>query len=260
MLSQLLNWQIVQARSTSKYWPDIKAGYKGELHPELFKLYNDNFQKAFSMFDDLKHTDRLFPIAQSFKFNVARFAAFKSWHATKLLKKIKVDKDFDTKAKALLNKFNRWQAAEYNAVVKRARTAKQWEQFKKEAHLYPNLEWLRTRSADPRELHLGYVGIVLPQDHPFWNENQPGCLYNCKCSWKTTDAPVTQEPEKVIPPSKGLGGNPINTRMIFTDEHPYIKKGKSKPVEAFLADYTETTLLGEEKDRQGAAFGISIGK
>ncbi|MBQ0016095.1 MAG: hypothetical protein KBT04_03855 [Bacteroidales bacterium] len=47
----------------------------------------------------------------------------------------------------------RWQAAEANTATARARTAKQWAQFNDKDHrdLFPNLQWLPSRSATPRE-------------------------------------------------------------------------------------------------------------
>jgi hypothetical protein len=114
--------------------------------------------------------------------------------------------------------------------VARCRTAKQFEQFQGEKHLYPNLEWLATRSADPRELHLTFVGTILPIDDPFWQENQPGNLYNCKCDWQTTDKEVSVTPAKSVKPSPGLEGNPATTGEIFTEKHPYIAKGKKEIV------------------------------
>ncbi len=138
----------------------------------------------------------------------------------------------------ILKQFARWQATEYNTTVARCRTAKQFEQFQAESHLYPNLEWLATRSATPRELHLSFVGIVLPMDDPFWNENQPGNLYNCKCDWKTTDAPITGSPVKVVKPSPGLEGNPAKTGEIFTDTHSYYGKAKNVDiVESFVEKF-----------------------
>ena len=92
------------------------------------------------------------------------------------------------------------------------------------SHLYPNLEWLRTRSVNPRPDHLEYEGLILPIDDPFWQTNQPGNLYNCKCNWRQTNKPATAGPEKVVKPAKGLEGNPYKTREIFTDKHPYFTR------------------------------------
>jgi len=115
-------------------------------------------------------------------------------------------------------------AAERQAASHRARAAKQWEGFQRERKLYPNIEWTRSRSANPRDQHLAYVGNVWPMDDPFWNTNQPGCVYGCKCGWRTTDrVPTDNKDVKVTPPSPGLEGNPYVTGEIFTDKHPYFR-------------------------------------
>ena len=123
---------------------------------------------------------KYFKLAEEFKLNTARIAAYKTTLVTERLKKsYSADyENFQKNAQMQLKQFARWQATEYNTAVARCRTAKQFEQFQGEKHLYPNLEWLATRSADPRELHLTFVGTVLPIDDPFWHENQPGNLYN----------------------------------------------------------------------------------
>jgi hypothetical protein len=152
--------------------------------------------------------------------------------------------------------------------VARCRTAKQFDQFQAEKHLYPNLEWLATRSADTRELHLSFVGTVLPIDDPFWQENQPGNLYNCKCDWQTTDKEVSVTPAKSVKPSPGLEGNPASTGQIFTDRHPYIAKAKT-PIEAekfvaknyvkpFLKEFTKT--IDQYKGIEVVSENLKTGK
>lgn len=206
---------------------DIKGDFADPLHPELYELYKNNYHKAVrSVFGQPEYGSRYFEHAAKFELNTARFAAYKSHYATQTLIKSfeAAPEKFAMNSGKILKQFARWQATEYNTTVARCRTAKQFEQFQSEAHLYPNLEWLATRSATPRELHLSFVGIVLPMDDPFWNENQPGNLYNCKCDWKTTDAPVTGSPTKVVKPHPGLEGNPAKTGDVFTDNHTYFKK------------------------------------
>ena len=136
---------------------------------------------------------------------------------------------FKTQAKLALARYEAFRETEYDTMVARARTAKQFERFKTEAALYPNIEWIRTRSASPRELHLNYVGLVLPINDPFWNENQPGNLWNCKCDWKTTDKPANGTPDEIVPPAVGLEGNPAETGELFTENHPYFDRHKNAP-------------------------------
>lgn len=189
------------------------------------------------MFGDPKKGEPYFDMLTNFKSNVTRFAAFKTYHVTRQLKSIKTkdDSEFKRQAKGAIKKFNRYQAAEYHATVARARTAKQFEQFKDELDLYPNLEWLATKSAVARELHKKFVGTILPHDDPFWNDNQPGNLYGCKCDWRTTDAAVTESPGNVAPAAEGLEGNPAVTGEIFTDNHPYFKVKNTKEIEKFIS-------------------------
>ncbi|MBW6489742.1 MAG: phage head morphogenesis protein [Lentimicrobium sp.] len=152
---------------------------------------------------------------------MAEFAAHKSFKASAEIKEIANAKD----AQAIARKYERFQQAELTSVTARARSARQWQRFEEEKDQFPNLTWIRTRSATPRELHAGYVGITLPMNHEFWQSNQPGNLWNCKCDWKTTDAPVTNAPGKIAPPARGLEGNPYTTGELITNKHPYYRIG-----------------------------------
>lgn len=165
--------------------------------------------------------------------NMSRFAAAKTAVLVNRLDEQRADingvvrtkAEYDVAAKKVINEQNRFITVEYNTAVHRFRVAKQWSTFQAEKHLYPNIEWLRTRSAEPRNQHLDYVGRVWSMDDDFFINNQPGCLYECKCSWKTTDAPVTDNKDvKITAPDLGLEGNPYYTNEIYTDKHPYFSK------------------------------------
>lgn len=161
-----------------------------------------------------------------FNANVSRFAAFKAYHATQQIKEQLKQKDGVTRAKAALNTFNRYQAAEYNTCVNRCRTAKQWIDFTSDPErnkLFPNLKWIPSRSADPREEHIVFYGLVLPKTDPFWLENQPGSLWNCKCDWEETDEPAAPSAPESVRPARGLEGNPAVTGEIFTESAAYFK-------------------------------------
>lgn len=206
---------------------DVSKGEAGTIHPELYRAYSENLRKAVSGYadDDLK---------AQFEANLSRFAAYKAWHATRQLERQLADRDgvartpeeFDRMARAVLNTFNRYQAAEYNTAVARARTAKQWADFSQgdNMFLFPNIRWLPSRSANPREQHMPFYNRVWAKTDPFWQTNQPGNLWNCKCDWEETDDPVTGDNPEGIQPAKGLEGNPAETGQIFTDECTYVQK------------------------------------
>lgn len=152
-------------------------------------------------------------------------AACKSYWMVEKLKEIKKTNpekiNYDKTANATLKKFHRYQSAEYNAIIARSRTAKQYMQFADTADVFPNLVWILSRSNQPRVEHLSYVGYVYPKNSMFAKKNQPGQLYGCKCDIEETDAEVTDTQPETILPAKGLEGNPIDTGELITDKHPY---------------------------------------
>jgi len=228
---------------------DFKGDFKSNIHPGLCKLYESNYHNAISkVFGDPQSNGEYFNMVQQFKLNTSRFASYKAYQVTTRIKSLNKDdlKAFEKNANLILKKFNRYQATEYNTIVARSRTAKQFKQFEKEKDLYPNLEWIITRSADPREEHLCLVGTILPINDPFWDDNQPGNLWNCKCDWQTTDKPVTGTPDNITP-SKGLAGNPAETGQIFSDDHPYfIDKGDKCELKRFIKQNTYTRIYQKD--------------
>jgi len=134
--------------------------------------------------------------------------------------------EYERQAKKLIGIYNGHQTTECSTMIARARTAKQFERFKEEAKDFPNIEWIASRSANARDLHQSFSGIIRPIDDAFWNDNSPGNLYNCKCSWKTTDKQTTDAPTETARPHDGLDGNPANTGELFTDKHPYFNPDK----------------------------------
>ena len=167
-------------------------------------------------------------LAKYYKNNLTMLAAAKTATITnRLIAACKQSKDrdeYNKLAKQIINTYNRYTAAEYNTMVHRVRVAKQFEQFQQEKQLYPNIEWLPSRAANPDIVHRGYWYHIWVADDPFWTDNFPGCRWGCKCSWRTTDASVTDKSNvKLIPPSPGLDGNPYFTKEIISKSHSYYR-------------------------------------
>lgn len=131
--------------------------------------------------------------------------------------------------------FNRsWLETEYNTAILRAQQAADWKAFERDSDVAPNLTWMPTSSADPREEHAVFWrdALTLPVSDPFWDEHRPGDLWNCKCWLKQTDAPAT--PNKEIPkgkdvpkPAKGLEQNPGKTAEMFSPKQPHYPNPKT---------------------------------
>jgi len=104
-------------------------------------------------------------------------------------------------------------------------------------------------------------------------------LWQCKCDWRPVDDPVTPEPERIVPPSKGLEGNPYQTGELITDKHPFFKDAPKwvernamlllpddlafVKVETKYGDFLEHRLLNNEpeiaENRKIATFMIENG-
>ena len=226
-----------------------------EMPLKIFNVYNDNLHSAISD-EDLER-------GKLFKNNLSRLAAAKTNLITRELQAAKWDKngverpekEYKQSSKKIINKYNRYQAAEYNTAVHRCRVAVQWDQFQKTKGIYQNIEWIRTRSASPRELHLSYAGRIWPMTSSFWLYNQPGCLYNCKCSWRVTADPATDNTDvTLIPAAPGLKGNPAVTNEIFSQNHPYFAQvEKHIPGLGVLNNPDEIVYL-TNKDSKGRKY------
>lgn len=230
---------------------DIKSGDASTINDRLFKLYNKNLQGAVSEVFPKKGDIKALDWHYKFSTNAAKFAAYKAAYVSKTLQKALLDKPehFDKNGKRIIATFNRFQLTEYNTFNARCRSAKQFKDFQ-ENEVYHNLKWIRSRSADPRELHLKFAGLVLPKTHPFWRKNQPGDLYNCKCDWKLVDAPISSSvPDNVVTP-KGLSGNPYYKRRAFTEEHPYFTRpsaSEKNTIDEFMVNYVKSQFIKKGK-------------
>lgn len=219
-------YNYVSRNSEKQIIADLKNNRRA-INPDLYKSYSENLRKAVGgVLDSDNYGDKFWEMQQEMQANVSRFAAYKAHQATQEILEYVDSDDYETKAKQIINRYNRYQVAEYNTAVARSRTALQWVEFTEDDlknQMYPNLKWLPSSSADPREEHRLFYGLVLPKNDPFWNSNYPGNLWNCKCDWEETDEPAFTGEVAYVKPHNGLGGNPAKDKIIFTDDASYVK-------------------------------------
>ena len=190
---------------------------------------------------------------EGLRHNNAVFAAFKTHrqqneiHA-RLFDEDGKRKDFDRFRKdtaGILQDYNvNWLRTEYDTAVRRARFAADFRSCRANKDLYPNLEWLPSVSATPREAHRVFYGQIRPLEDPFWDTNYPGNLWNCKCGIRSTDKPVNATGDAApVQAAPGLDKNPATSGEVFTESHPYIKGASieaKKAVEEFVyKEYTD---------------------
>ena len=213
---------------------DKILGSDSPVPSELLQRYAENLIKAVQAVPMQGRQGK--ELAQQWQANVTRFAAYKAYCAAMDIRTIAKEEDGDMDyIKAMLHAYNRYQAAEYNTAVARARTGKQWQQFSEadNVRLFPNIKWLPSRSATPREEHMPFYNRVWAKDDPFWTYNQPGTLWNCKCDWEQTDEdPTSNNPtSRIVKP--GLDKNPATSGQIFTDTASYVRRADADTVEKY---------------------------
>ncbi|MDR3093654.1 MAG: hypothetical protein LBU62_03285 [Bacteroidales bacterium] len=164
--------------------------------------------------------------------NVSRFAAYKAKKVTDIIaaQANLPTEEYKARANRILDLMKARGQTEYNTTVTRTRSAKDWEKFEGRKSLFPNIKWLPSASIHKREEHRHYYNRVWSKDDPFWNNNQPGTLWNCKCDWRETDEPVNATSVDV-PAAKGLKGNPAKTGKIFSNDASYFYDPAGKTFE-----------------------------
>lgn len=69
----------------------------------------------------------------------------------------------------------------YNANLRTARAAGQWDRIERTKKLRPYLLYRLGPSREHRLDHLRWDGLILPVDHPFWQTHYPPNGWGCKC-------------------------------------------------------------------------------
>lgn len=229
---------------------DAEKDNRQQVFERAQQLYFDNYRSAVRMKGD-PGSER-YRIASQFLCNIHNLASAK---ATRLAAELLSAPDNDRR-KAIVKKYNRFQAVEHVTISNRSRTAAQFLTFNKRKDLYPNLTWVRTRSADPREQHLSLVGVTLPKDHAFWNNNQPGNLYNCKCDWIESRGETSQSVPETVQPNPGLEGNPAETGFLITNRGPHFAKADTREVKNHIGNMPKDLQQLHRKTKQGSTVSI----
>lgn len=146
--------------------------------------------------------------------------------------KLKQFSQFAKDVKPYVSHQNRvWLETEYNTAVHRAQLASEWQQFERDADVFPNLRWVPTTSPNIGEDHRVFWNVIRPVKDSFWSVHRPGDRWNCKCSLEQTDKDITPVPngtiEKGSTPSRGLDNNPGKDGKLFNEKHPYFPKNCS---------------------------------
>lgn len=132
--------------------------------------------------------------------------------------------EFQKLASTTINNYNSvWLKTEYVASVRTARMASLWAVAQQSADVYPNIEYVRSRAAEPRRKHLVLVGMVRPINDPIWQKYLPPNDWGCLCSFRVTDKEATELPELMPVIPLAFQNNAAITGELFTKDHPYFQ-------------------------------------
>lgn len=245
-----------------------------DIDPDLFRFTERALGDAVSSgFGEVRFGSPDYDFLGELERNNAVFAAFKTHRQQNDLAALLRDKDgnprgfadFKKAAEPVIGKYNTsWLATEYNTAIRSARTAARFRKYMRDSDLFPNIRWLPSRSADPREAHMPYYNTVRAISDPWWKTHYPGCLWNCKCDMENTADGITHVGDNPAVPSAvptgtgkpaampGLDRNPAYTGSIFTGNHPYVSKaypGAEDAVREFLKEERGYSVVPVKKGR-----------
>ncbi|MBR4814540.1 MAG: hypothetical protein IKZ67_03665 [Paludibacteraceae bacterium] len=219
---------------------------EGGISEQLYEATRDIFEQATAQGMAQSRNKRIVEeedFLKHYTHSIEVFSAFRTHRYGEMMASMLHDEEgrlrpFEEWRKAtesIQNHFNRsWLETEYSTAILRAQQAADWKGFERDKDIAPNLTWMPTSSADPREEHAVFWrdALTLPVDDPFWDEHRPGDLWNCKCWLKQTDAQAT--PQRAIPkgkdvpkPAKGLEQNPGKTAEMFSSKQPHYPNPKT---------------------------------
>lgn len=176
------------------------------INPDIFSITNNVLRKAADTTFIQAGVDwgaKNIDFINQFHTSTAVFSAFKAHNETAdIVKKlyredgsIKGFSEFKRDVLSINKDYNKnWLQTEYNTALRSARMAVNWKKFQETRHLYPNLEYMPSRAANPRDSHRRLWHMVFPIDDPAWSSIMPPSEWNCLCSVRATDKPVTQIP------------------------------------------------------------------
>jgi len=69
----------------------------------------------------------------------------------------------------------------YRTNLRQAEAAGKWTRIQALKHKMPYLRYVCVMDKKTREEHIAWHGLILPVDHPFWDEHFPPNGWNCRC-------------------------------------------------------------------------------
>jgi SPP1 gp7 family putative phage head morphogenesis protein len=254
---------------------DLDESLVLSTYKELSKATAEGYGKQWSNFE----TENLDPGVQLLKQNLFKFSGAKSYAMLlELNDKLTVSgkvvpfNDFKKAALAINEKYNlNHLQAEYQTAVQAGHHARNWSEFQRTKHLFPNLKYRTVGDGRVRDEHKKLDGIIAPIDSDFWRKYYPPNGWRCRCGVTQTAEAVSENiPTKVNDISPEFTNNVGAQNAVFNDRltadqkpHPYFALAKTEPNQAALRlsfdrVKVETPSQLVHKSKKGAKVEMSV--
>lgn len=183
----------------------------GDIDEELFrKTYGELNKKAAEGWGKDDYNDpELAEDTQRIRDNLFKFSGAKTYQEIKEMNDALYDdkgkklsyEDFREKVMAIHKDYNEnYLRTEFETAETSGRRASEWQEFKENADIMPNLKYVTAGDERVRESHRILDGVVKPINDPFWLQNYPPNGYRCRCYAEQTDEPETPATPVVMIP------------------------------------------------------------
>lgn len=167
-----------------------------------------------------KLSDKHYTFSQLLQKSAWPFAARKTAQQTQALAQLaSTAKSFSAFKKAaapIVKNYNeQWLKAEYNTAVASATMAERWQKIWERRDTFPNIQYLPSVAASPREAHRKLYFTIRPVEDPFWDIYWPPSAWGCKCDVRPTDEPVAELPKELPPVADNFKNNSGKTGILL---------------------------------------------
>jgi len=208
----------VNVKDTEGVYSEIDGLDSGTISEKLFSHTRKELTKSVrSEFPNSKYGDKDYAVTNKLIKNIDTFSAYKSQNFSRLLKDAT-----DDQRNHIMAMYSRQLKVESTMASRSVKAVSDWEKHIDTEELYPNLEYMRSRSVERRSEHLELVGTVRAINDPWWSTNYPPNGWSCKCWVRSTDKSITAGTPSSVKPIKGISGNAGKSQTIFKDDHPFI--------------------------------------
>lgn len=207
------------------------------------KTYNDLDQAQMAGRNIRYGTDAgIDPAVNKMRQNLYRFSMAKTLTEQEAISELMAKEDgtkrswqeFKEEVLKLNSEYNiNYLQAEWQTARQAGHHARNWEQYQKQKHLFPNLKYQTVGDERVRDEHAVLEGIIAPIDHPFWDKYYPPNGWRCRCGVVQTAEKASEHiPETATGIKPEFQINVGKTAQAFSDgrhakAHPYFQLPRS---------------------------------